>query len=269
MCVSALAIGMSEQWPVLIAGNRDEYLDRPTQDLHVWQSPLGHDVWGGRDTREMGSWFLLAPGVGACALVTNFRREPTAQGVQSRGQLPLLWVDAMATSGAEPFIHTLEQESGQYGFFNLVCGDVRSQRWWYLNNARETLHVQPLSAGVYGLSNGWLDAPWPKSERLSGAIQQALPQVQLAEDWGTHLMPHLRSTDKAASHLLPETGISHEAERQLSPVFIDWPQRTYGTRSSHLLAIDATDRLFFLEHRYPDHPMAERQRHGHIHSLSK
>ena len=49
---------------------------------------------------------------------------------------------------------------------------------------------------------------------------------------------------------LPQTGISLEYERALSPVFIATP--VYGTRSSTLLLIDIEDSITFIERTFVD-----------------
>ncbi|MDP3825142.1 MAG: NRDE family protein, partial [Polaromonas sp.] len=36
MCLIAFAIGASPRWPLVVAANRDEFLNRPTAPLARW-----------------------------------------------------------------------------------------------------------------------------------------------------------------------------------------------------------------------------------------
>ena len=70
MCLIAFAIGVSDRWPLVIASNRDEYLDRPTLPLGRWQSASGQEIISGRDLRAGGTWLGMTPGA--------YRREAHA-----------------------------------------------------------------------------------------------------------------------------------------------------------------------------------------------
>ena len=47
MCLIAFALGVVPGYPLLIAANRDEHLDRPTLPLHAWQLDNGTPVVAG------------------------------------------------------------------------------------------------------------------------------------------------------------------------------------------------------------------------------
>jgi uncharacterized protein with NRDE domain len=255
MCVSALAIGVSPHWPLLIAGNRDEFLTRPTQQLGTWRSPAGHAWWGGQDQSDGGTWLAITPQGTACALVTNIRQGQPGRGIRSRGHLPLLWIDAVASSQESSFFETLQ--AGDYGAFNLICGQPDLGRWWYFNNVDADAPTA-LTAGVYGLSNARLNSPWPKSERLSQSLGQVLPTAPSWEAVVSSLHPHLIDPTPAPSEHLPDTGVGLQAEQVLSSVFIDWPERQYGTRSSHVVALTPDSKPRFWEATYANQPMPNR-----------
>ena len=61
MCLIAFALNTHPDWPLLIAANRDEFLDRPTAPLHRWLLDDGTEVVGGRDLRDGGTWLGLSP----------------------------------------------------------------------------------------------------------------------------------------------------------------------------------------------------------------
>jgi uncharacterized protein with NRDE domain len=102
-----------------------------------------------------------------------------------------------------------------------------------------------LAPGIYGLSNGPLDEPWPKTMRLKASLL----------DWivGQAARPELL-LDALREDRLPDEGLrTAEAsdvpqEPALSPIFIRNP--VYGTRCSTVVAIDVEGRGMIAERRY-------------------
>ncbi|MBA7714050.1 hypothetical protein ES703_123064 [subsurface metagenome] len=113
--------------------------------------------------------------------------------------------------------------------------------------------VRALSPGIYGLSNHLLDIPWPKVAKSKDALAHLLSEQEdpSLEELFRILTDHTIADDEH----LPDTGVSLEWERILSPIFILSP--TYGTRSSTVLLIDMQDRVTFAEKTFNsdlDHP---------------
>lgn len=250
MCLIAFAIQAAPGVPLLLAGNRDEALSRPTLPLHHWTTPRGTPVVGGRDERDGGTW-LAATGPGApharVAFLTNVRQgRDTTRWPRSRGELPLMWLDG---TPLDTLLHTLNPND--HGAFNLVVGDLGTGQWHWLTNrtpAHDTgLRCQALTPGVYGLSNAALNTPWPKTVALRNAVHHALPgwpQHPNAEDtlWATLAQRHTWPDDA-----LPSTGVPLAWERALSAIWVDHPappgapasatDAGYGTRTSALLSV--------------------------------
>ncbi len=242
MCLIAFAIGASPSCPLLLASNRDEYLDRPTAALHRWPLADGTPVLAGRDLRDGGTW-LGVSARGRVAMLTNVRSAQARTGRRSRGELPALWLQ----DSTDPHALSARINPADYGGFNLVVGDIGSGRWTWLSNRDPAdphqdesapLHVQSLAPGVYGLSNAALDTPWSKTRRLKQALQAALSGPQEAAE--ALLTGALSDTEVVASDLLPRTGVPPEVERALSSPFVDLGARGYGTRSSLLLQVSAS-----------------------------
>ena len=83
MCLIAFALNASSRWPLVIAANRDEFLDRPTVPLARWKTPQGHDIISGRDLRAGGAWFgLTAGGPGGRVAFLTKRLTPTSQFIR-------------------------------------------------------------------------------------------------------------------------------------------------------------------------------------------
>lgn len=236
MCLVALALDVHPRWRIVLAGNRDELHARPTAELSRWDDA---SVLAGRDLASGGTWVGLDMR-GRVAVVTNVR-DGLAQPHQgpSRGALPLAFLgadmDAQATTG------DLRDQAGDYAPFNLLLADATG--CWHLGN--HPLRREPLAAGVHGMSNGPLDAPWPKTRQLCSALQD---WVDAGNDDLQPLWASLADERIAADAALPDTGIGIELERRLSAAFIRGD--TYGTRASTIVLVDHAGHGLIHERRF-------------------
>lgn len=236
MCLIAFAIGASARWPLLVAANRDEFLDRPTLPLARWKSAAGTEIISGRDIRAGGTWMGLSP-AGRIAMLTNVRGPASLTGEKSRGELVTRWLES--DGNAASFMAQIEAEA--YGGFNLVLGDFKSGAWhWLSNKPGPGLESRALQPGVYGLSNGALDTPWPKTLGLKKALHSALMAID-DETLEVELMAALRDRRRADREDLPSTGVPLALEEALSSAFVDFPEHGYGTRCSTVLVASALD----------------------------
>jgi uncharacterized protein with NRDE domain len=244
MCLVAFAINSSARWPLVIAANRDEFLNRPTLPLSRWHSATGHEIIAGRDLRAGGTWLGISPG-GRVAFLTNVREAQPPAAPRSRGELVTRWLESRANAG--DFALELEQHGAAYGGFNLVLGDFQTNDWNWLSNrhgAASTLRLQELAPGVYGLSNAALNTPWPKTTALQRVLADTLaaqadvpdPEALQAPLWAA-----LANRERAPHKQLPSTGVPLVTEEALSSAFVDFPERGYGTRSSTVLLASARD----------------------------
>lgn len=238
MCLAALAIDHSRRFPLVLAANRDEFFERPTARLGWW---TGHgseqEILSGRDLSAGGTWFGLTA-AGKFGLLTNIR-DPARQDPQapSRGQIIPAWL----TTQASPDRFWVRTALTGYNGFNLVAADFARGDCWWLSSARAS--PTRLESGLFALSNGTLDEPWPKVRRLkqrlgdavSSATEQAEGNAPGADALAQVLFGALTDTTLAADEELPSTGVGLELERQLSPAFIRTPDGRYGTRCSTVL----------------------------------
>lgn len=231
MCVLAFAWRHHPGFPVVIAGNRDEFHRRPTEPAHWWRDHP--DLLAGRDLLGGGTWMGLSRS-GRFAVVTNIREgtnggppEPRSRGELVRDYLLASMAPEEWSAGVDP---------AEYQGFNLIFGDLTGA--WYLSNRDTAPRVfQP---GIYGLSNHLLDTPWPKLIKTRDRVSRCLrEQVVYVPD----LFDSLADSGQAADPDLPATGVPIEWERRLSSVFIVGDE--YGTRASTVMMIgaDGTARL--------------------------
>ena len=102
------------------------------------------------------------------------------------------------------------------------------------------------------MSNGALDAPWPKSGHATRALRAWLASAQSCSDKIDQaalapLFGALADTTAAPDALLPDTGVGEALERALSPPFVSGER--YGTRCSSVVLI-GYDHLVFAERRF-------------------
>ena len=98
MCLIALALEQHPRYPLVIAANRDEFLQRPAAALDWWRPAPGTEpVLGGRDLHAGGTWMGLTAS-GRIALLTNVRDPSRQQAMAaSRGAIVPAWL-----AGAQP-----------------------------------------------------------------------------------------------------------------------------------------------------------------------
>lgn len=235
MCLLLLALDAVPGRPVVLLGNRDEFHARPSAAAAPWADLPG--VIGGRDLEAGGSW-LAAHRSGRIAAVTNIRLLTQQRGSRSRGDLVRDFVAGEAGAAAQ--MQLLQRQVGDYAPFNLVLIDAHEA--WCLESP--SARAQRLQPGVHLISNGPLDAPWPKMQRLRERF------VQTVAGGGNDdaLLDLLADTQQPADAALPDTGIGLERERFLAPIFIRG--ESYGTRASTLAWRDEAGRIGLHERRF-------------------
>lgn len=234
MCLLLLAWRRQPLFRLVLAGNRDEFHERPAAPADWWEN----DIVGGKDLRAGGTW-LAAHRSGRFAVVTNFR-EPIEEGrgPRSRGELVTAFLESDAAP--EEVARGIATRGREYAGFNLLLGDPEALV--YLSNRGRGPEV--LAPGVYGLSNHLLDTPWPKLERTRSRF------VTLLEDGAQTeaLLAMLGDREPVADGDLPDTGIGPEWERLLSSPFIVSPH--YGTRCSTVLKLSEDATMELTERRF-------------------
>jgi uncharacterized protein with NRDE domain len=227
MCLIAIAWRQSARYPLIIAANRDEQYERPTLPAQEWNDAAG--IYGGRDLRAGGSWLALSA-EGRFAAVTNLRGGVSVDGGKSRGHLvrDFLLQPRKAAHAARELV----DDDTLYGPFNLVMCDG-DELVHVTNRPERAWHVLP--PGIHGVSNGPLNAAWPKVVRLTTQLQAFVTQVAVRDADPEPLFRALGDTAEAPDHQLPETGVELDIERRLSPPFVCGDN--YGTRASTVVLL--------------------------------
>jgi uncharacterized protein with NRDE domain len=196
---------------LLVAANRDEYLERPAEgpQLRSWN---GRSVVAPRDVRAGGTWLGLND-AGVFAALTNRSNPVPDPARRSRG---LLVADALAAgTAAEAIARLAELPARTYNPFNLAVCD-REDAFVIVYEEKPT--PSRLAPGVHVIGNGDPDSRrLPKVARLLdevGALAGGSSDAALAA-----LAPVCR-THRGGANPLEDTCIHTDR---------------YGTRSSTLL----------------------------------
>ena len=260
MCLILFAWKSHPDYPLVVAANRDEFYDRDTSHMDWW--PEHPQMLAGRDRADVigspGTWLGFTK-TGRFSALTNVRapseKKPDAR---TRGELPLLYL----TGNEKPFdfVQKNSKRFEQYNGFNLLLADLsdpeNAEMHWISNRLmmgqsirpRKTYPEQPLSPGVYGLSNAMLDTPWPKVNHRVASFAQTLAMDKGNLNNADSYLHLLADKHEANEQELPNTGVSREWEKALSSAFIQTP--SYGTRSSTILRIRKDGAFEMVERRF-------------------
>lgn len=249
MCTILILNQILPSTPVLLAANRDEFLQRRSsgpQRLDRTLEPIPEvAIVGGRDEERGGTW-MGATETGFFVIVTNQRGSITTdtseETYRSRGELVL---QALAINRTTKVCDLLrETPANTYRPFNLLFGDAKGL-WVAYGRQHQPITLQEVPQGLHILPNGPLDqSPSWKVEHIKGALealtseQETLEETQKTEKWIESLQVLLGDHQQAPleSFAPEESDLPPQWRQVLSSLCIHSP--TYGTRSASILALE-------------------------------
>lgn len=247
MCLILFAQEVHPEYPLVFAGNRDEFYDRPTAPAAFWEE--APHVLGGRDVKAGGAW-LGVTRRGYWAAVTNVRdQRPRREDAPSRGHLVAEYLKEEPSPKA--YLQSVQSRADRYNGFNLLVGTPRTV--FYVSNRNGAPHA--IESGIHGMSNAQLDEPWPKVERGIARMRAVLNEEEMGAE---QLLNILDDRQPAPEEDLPDTGVGLNTEKKLSPPFIDG--ESYGTRSSTVMLLHRSGILTFVERSFEQGTPAETKR---------
>jgi len=213
VCTVIIATQVWAGLPLLVAGNRDEQLDRPSRAPSRWLD----GAVAPRDERAGGTWMGQSD-AGVFAAVTNrFGAEPDPRR-RSRGELVPMALEA--SSAAEGARLLVSQPADAHNPFHLVIADRRSA--WIVRAVGGHLAASPLARGVHVVTErSFRDEKSPRESALE----------RLVAGWGAAAEPPSDSAieDVLRGHHTPS----------FDGVCVHVPEVGYGTRSSSILRLPA------------------------------
>jgi len=239
MCLLVFSYKCHPIYKLILAANRDEFYNRPTLQAQFWGE--NNFIFSGRDVEVGGTWLGVNKN-GRVAALTNYRDIRNIKiEAPSRGRLVTDFLSGKTS--ADVYSKMLTESGNKYNGFNLIFGDLNSV--FYFNTV--SAKVEELNPGIYSLSNHLLNSLWPKSQKINSLFNNVISRKNFT---AAGLFEILTDTEIFDDNLLPDTGLTKELERAVSPIFVVTP--AYGTRCSAVVLIDKENNLFFEEHTYDD-----------------
>lgn len=241
MCTLVIYRDLSPELPLLVAANRDEFLERASEPPSLRRgSPA---IVAGRDLQAGGTWLgCNLDGAPLIAGLLNRRlpgaTAPIASGARSRG---LLCMEALEAGSVERALTAIDGEDlSRYGPFNLLLADPH--RAVVIASGGEGSALTELAGGMSVLTN--LDVNDPRCPRLANATPRfaAVSAAIVSGDALADVVEALRAV--LGSH---EGRIDPDDPSPLAHVCVHTP--AYGTRSSSIIAVgdDGRVRYFHAE----------------------
>ena len=232
MCLLVMLAQTHPDLPLVVAANRDEFLERPAVPMTVLRDAEPR-VLGGRDELAGGTW-LAVNEAGVVAALTN---RPTPGGKdpskRSRGELPLALAEhASAAAAVEAFAGAFRPSD--YNSAWLLVGD-RDSAFTLDMSGDDSPAVAPLAPGMHVLENRPFGAPSPKVDHVRGLVAGAehLPEDALVARLQAALSDH---------EIPPGPSAADEAGREAPPEVRAACVHTevYGTRWSAVITVPRT-----------------------------
>lgn len=237
-CLLIVLSRVRDDFPLVVAANRDELLDRPAQAMTVLH-PAGPRVLGGRDEQGGGTWLALNES-GVFAGLTN---RPTTDGrdpsKRSRGEIPLaLALRAKAADAVDELAGRFHP--GDYNPCWVLAGDRSSL--FAVDMSRPELAIEELAAGIHILENRPLGAASPKVSHLRAQLQGV--EDLAADDLEGRLRNVLRDHETPEARAEPNAEPTNdEFPRPLATEAACVHAEHYGTRWSGVITVPRGDRL--------------------------
>src|SRR5690242_9425030 len=89
MCWIAVLLRVHDDFPLIVAANREEFRERPSRAPFPW--PGSPAIWAGRDEHSGGTWL----GVNSAGLLAAVTNRPEASFDATRRSRGLLCLDAL------------------------------------------------------------------------------------------------------------------------------------------------------------------------------
>jgi hypothetical protein len=234
MCTVVILRRPGHAWPLVLGANRDELVARPSlAPAAHWPDRPG--VVAGKDVQAGGTW-LGVNGQGVVAAVMNrVGSLGPAPGKASRGELPLIALEARHAAAGAAAVAALD--GGRYRPFNMVVADRRAGFWLRLAEGSSVTESFLLPDGLSMLT------AHDRDDRSSRRIRHFLPRFQAATP------PEPPASWDAWERLLESR--EHEAGGGPVDAMTIAGAGTFGTVSSSLLALGSNGGSIW---RYADGP---------------
>jgi uncharacterized protein with NRDE domain len=199
MCIFFFVVG-DDNYPTLLCNNRDEYfLKKTARGCFVRGDGIldMEDVLKYSDARYFpldlegkGSWmsfthvnsetnhlrFAVVLNLDNNSIIPN-KSEQGA--LKSRGRLVKDFITSNIT--AEEFAFSVFNERGDYRPFNLLLSDGFGGAYYVTSSSKQATPMKLSTGTLYGITNGYLEDPWEKTEAGIAQFQELFRQESFEE----------------------------------------------------------------------------------------
>jgi uncharacterized protein with NRDE domain len=230
MCTVIVATNHFEGTPLLVAGNRDERLDRPsaTPKLRLLDDASRMPILAPMDLKAHGTWLGLNA-FGVFSGVTNRFGQAPDPNLRSRGELVIRSLSCR--SAIEAFDLMGRTDPGEYNRFHLFVADRKKA--FLLWSDGENLHPAELAPGIHVVTE--------RSFRPEMSAREEKLKAKLS------LLPRERVPDEVVLREM----LSQHGDDPFEGTCVHLPGQIYGTRSSTLLWLFANGTNRFLHAEGP------------------
>ncbi|HEY1266984.1 MAG TPA: NRDE family protein [Candidatus Binatia bacterium] len=234
MCTLALYLRRFENYPLVIAANRDERFSRAAAPPQIW--PTDPRIVAGKDLVADGTW-LGVNARGIAAGVVNRRFQLDAGTARSRGLLCLDMLEAASMADAQAALPY--EDAGRYQAFLLLVASIEGAFVAY-NSA--DIERRPLAPGLHVFGN----------TSFTGEDGQKLDRArELFAAAGDSLAPSLVGGLDVAVDILRGVLGDHtpiETSDAKGALCVHTPDADYGTVSSSIVFLSEIDHKFYFYH---------------------
>lgn len=223
VCTLAIYWGVSRALPLVVAANRDEFLDRPTAEPDV----ICHDPWvvAGQDLDAGGTWL----GLNEHRLIVGLLNRPAGGAPDpTRRSRGLLCLEALQVGSVREVLDRARSEAATaYNGFNLLAAS-EDEAFVISNDGAEVRFIQ-LDPGVHVITN--MDVNDPTCPRIAQS-HRLFRAVSLPED--DRDAPAILKPLRA---ILSDHNVSVDPRVPVRSNTLCVHRGEYGTRSSSVLVV--------------------------------
>nr|XP_006821091.1 PREDICTED: transport and Golgi organization protein 2 homolog [Saccoglossus kowalevskii] len=257
MCILffKLDVKPTDGYKLILASNRDEYLDRPTKPASWWQDHP--HILSGLDMREgrVGGTWLGISKEGRLASLLNILQPQLDLNAKGRGSLVTDFIKGDVD--CLPYLQGIAKEGHLYNGFNLLVMDLtRSntsdipQIGYYSNKIGKDPEL--LCPGIYSLCNATIDKPWKKAivgkkkfeeivnSATTGTEEKLVDQlIEFLNDDTPHPEPQI--------HIQCSGELTPKQQRERSAVCVQSPDMGYGSRTNTIILVNTANKVKYVE----------------------
>ena len=239
MCLILLSLRPNPRYRFILAANRDEYYKRPAKPAKFWSDCPR--LLAGRDLTANGTWLGITRD-GKFAAVTNYYEIGIANSnMRSRGNLTSNFLASEQT--IDQYSSYVNANKNLYKGYGLLFGSFKHVR--YMSNRHEM--QTDLTYGIHGLSNHYLNSPWPRVQIGKKWIEQETEQgATIDPERLFNILLYKGDTGKFTE--CQDSGSASTPNEPDVAMFLR--SQDFGTRSSTVILVEKSGAIYFEERTY-------------------